>query len=213
MGLFQKRSDVGSNLPLYSLSQQHNLLVIGLGNPGKDYQSTRHNIGFSSLDHFARAHQAPDWAVKKKLKTKITMFNVGASRLILAKPTTFMNNSGEAVAALQKFYNINSKNILVVHDELDLNFGQLMLKFAGQSAGHNGVQSIIERLGDDFWRLRIGIKAKSFNKDTGSDFVLNKFSAAETKQLTNLYREVTALLTESAVSSDGPQADRRSFLV
>ena len=183
MALFQKKPDVSSSIPLYSIGTHRTLLVIGLGNPGAEYDGTRHNIGFVTLDDFAGRNDFPAWINKKDLKCHMTMQSMGQSRVILIKPTTFMNNSGEAVQAVQHFYKIDNGSTLVVYDELALPFGQLRSRGGGSDAGHNGVKSLIAHIGDDFLRLRVGIANEFSAKADASDFVLGKFTADEKVQL------------------------------
>jgi peptidyl-tRNA hydrolase, PTH1 family len=152
-------------------------LVIGLGNPGKKYRNTKHNIGFISLDSYAKS---------KKLKFKKSIkFNaelIEEQSYILFKPKTYMNNSGMAVEKVVNFYNIETEDILVIHDDLDLPFGKLKLKQKGGSGGHNGLKSIISYLGsEEFKRLKFGID-KNPDIDT-KDYVLKEFNKAQEKEV------------------------------
>lgn len=134
-------------------------LLVGLGNPGAQYQSTRHNAGFWFIDTLAEQLSAPPFKLDKKLSAYISKTQYNHRTLILAKPTTFMNESGLAVQALVRFYKIGIPELLIAHDELDLAPGTLKLKTGGGTAGHNGLKSIIKSLGQqaDFHRIRIGI--------------------------------------------------------
>jgi len=210
MGLFQKKPDVSSSAPLYTLGLNKNLLIVGLGNIGKEFEDTRHNIGFSCVDEFADSQEFDPWVDKKDLKSQYTTKNIGNTRVILIKPTTFMNNSGEAVQAASHFYKIAPDNILVVHDELDLPFGQLRTRMGGSDAGNNGIKSTIQHIGEDFGRLRIGIKVPTRMKM--SNFVLAKFSEEEQKHLPALKKEVITMLTEY-IYGDRLTAETRSFMV
>lgn len=214
MALFTRKPvQTSSSAPLYTVGSQRNILVVGLGNPGKEYAGTRHNIGFSSLDAFVRAHEAfGPWLDKKDLKCQITTAQLGTQRVIAIKPSTFMNLSGEAVQAVQRFYKISSADTVVVYDELDLPFGQIRLRSGGSSAGHNGIKSIIQHCGDDFKRVRIGINSEKRTKDNEKDFVLKKFSKEEQDQLNHLSREVTSILTEYVYGGDMP-SETRKFIV
>ena len=131
-------------------------LIVGLGNPGANYHSTRHNAGFWLAD--AIAH---DQAIALRHETRFhgesAKFHSSGRDVHILKPTTFMNKSGQAVAALSRYYKINPDQILVMHDELDLEPGDIRLKFAGGHGGHNGLRDIVNHLGKDFYRLRIGI--------------------------------------------------------
>src|SRR3989344_602311 len=157
MALFQKKPDVSNSAPLYTIGLNKSLLIVGLGNPGKDYVDTRHNIGFASVDNFVKQHELSDWVEKRDLKCLHSSGMVGDKRVIVIKPTTFMNLSGAAVGAVAHFYKINPADIVVIHDELDVPFGQIRSRQGGGPAGHNGIKSIIERVGEDFGRIRIGI--------------------------------------------------------
>jgi len=141
-------------------------LVVGLGNPGDKYENTRHNLGFMALDRFLKDYAPVEnttWSDEKKLKSDIAIINwqpkVGKmERIILAKPKTHMNNSGMAVALIADYYKIESENIWVAYDDLDLPTGSMKIRFGGAAAGHHGVESILASLNTDkFWRFRMGI--------------------------------------------------------
>jgi PTH1 family peptidyl-tRNA hydrolase len=148
-------------------------LIVGLGNPGREYEATRHNAGFWWVDEFARAHQLA-FKTESKFHGLFTRGQVQGRELFLLKPQTFMNVSGRAVGAVAQFYKkIEPANILVVHDELDLPPGGAKLKLGGGHGGHNGLKDIIAHLGtQDFWRLRIGIGHPGERGDV-SNYVLN----------------------------------------
>lgn len=158
-------------------------LIVGLGNIGKEYEGTRHNSGFMVLSSYAKQNDFPDWQEKAKFKAYIAEDFVGGKKVILARPTTLYNLSGEAVRALKDFYKLSNKDITIVHDELDLPFGTVKEKIGGGSAGSNGLKSIISHIGADFKRVRIGIKNEQLEKMDSADFVLAKFSSAEKKQV------------------------------
>lgn len=210
MALFQKRPDPSSHLPVYTLGLTRTLLIIGLGNKGKEYDGTRHNIGFAAVDELASKQDFDPWMEKKDLKCFLTSTTIGNSRVILIKPTTFMNLSGEAVQAVAHFYKVPNQQILAVYDELDIPFGQIRTRNGGSAAGHNGVKSLIQHTGEDFARVRIGIQAET--KMETSDFVLAKFSKAEQAQLPALLKETTAILTEYIHGGQLFQ-ETRSFLI
>jgi len=211
MALFQKKPQVQSSAPLYTLGSHKTVLIIGLGNPGKEYAGTRHNIGFAVLDDFAAKNDFPGWLAKKDLKCQLTSANLGENRVVLCKPQTFMNNSGEAAQAVQRFYRVYNQNTLVVYDELALPFGSLRTRLGGSDAGHNGVKSLIQHLGDDFGRLRVGIGNDMSQKADASDFVLGKFTKGEQPALPQVIREANALITEFIFSGQLPH-DTRSVL-
>jgi PTH1 family peptidyl-tRNA hydrolase len=212
MGLFQKKPQVSSSAPLYTVGLQKTLLVVGLGNIGKEYHGTRHNIGFAAIDEFASRLDFPSWVEKKDLKGYVSTQTVGDTRVILLKPTTFMNLSGEAVQAVSHFYKVPPEQILVVHDELDIPFGQIRTRMGGSDAGNNGVKSIIQQIGDGFGRIRVGVRNELAEKAASKDFVLGKFDKKEQEHLPELLRETTAILSEYAHGQ--PLAhETRSFIV
>ena len=156
-------------------------LIVGLGNPGDHYSTTRHNIGFQSVDRFAGEHGIT--LRQKRFNALVGNGLVSGHRVLLAKPLTFMNRSGEAVRALASYYELTPDSILALHDDMDIAFGQLRVKTQGGSAGHRGIASLIEHLGDDaFVRLRIGIGKPPPAIDP-SDFVLQRYNSEELKQL------------------------------
>lgn len=156
-------------------------VIAGLGNPGRDYRDTRHNVGFMAVDRIGEAY---DIRLSKFQSRAITGSGlVHGNKLILAKPQTFMNLSGEAVAALVRFYKIPFDRLLVIHDDLDLPFGVIRLRPSGGSGGQKGLASTIQRLGsEDFPRLRIGI-GRPAGRMQASDYVLQDFSNSERKEL------------------------------
>lgn len=196
--------------PLYTLGLNKTLLIVGLGNIGKKYEATRHNIGFICVDALATKLAADPWTEKKDLKAHLTQAMVNDTRVILIKPTTLMNKSGEAVQAVTHFYKIPPDNTLVVHDELDIPFGQIRTRLGGSAAGNNGIKSIIQHCGENFGRVRIGIQAET--KIDASDFVLARFSAEESEETPALIKETTAILTEYIYSGQ-LTAETRSFLL
>lgn len=211
MALFQKKPQVSSSAPLYTLGAHKTVLIIGLGNPGKEYVGTRHNIGFAVLDDFAVKNDFPGWLAKKDFNCQLTSQNLGENRVVLCKPATFMNNSGQAAQAVQRFYRVYNQNTLAVYDELALPFGSLRTRLGGSDAGHNGVKSLIQHLGDDFGRLRIGIGSESIQKTHASDYVLGKFTKKEQAALPQIIREAGALTTEF-IFSDQLRAESRRVL-
>jgi peptidyl-tRNA hydrolase, PTH1 family len=148
--------------------------VVGLGNPGNQYKGTRHNVGFEVVDELARR-----WNVGlKKWKSSADIGVVRARDVVLVEPRTFMNNSGEAVAAVMTFYRIVPEDVLVVVDEVQLPLGKLRLRRSGSAGGHNGLKSVIAHVGDQFPRLRIGVGRGDIEWDL-ADHVLSRFAPAE----------------------------------
>ncbi len=152
-------------------------LIVGLGNPGNEYVDTRHNVGFWFLDELAKMYHG-HFKKDKKFHGDTARVNIHANEVWLLKPDTFMNLSGQSLQALAQFYKIKLENILVVHDELDLEVGIARLKKGGGHGGHNGLRDISTRMGKDFWRLRLGIGHPG-DKSKVSGYVLNKPSKDE----------------------------------
>jgi PTH1 family peptidyl-tRNA hydrolase len=198
VALFQKRPDTGSRINYTSFGLNKTLLFVGLGNPGADYDGTRHNVGFLCLDEFARKNSFDPWVQKKDLKCLLTSQTLNDTRVILCKPTTFMNLSGEAVQAVAHFYKLDPNSIVVVHDELDINFGQIRMRIGGSSAGNNGIKSVTQHIGEDYGRVRVGIGPKMPEQIDAADFVLQDFNSDEQAELPALTREVSAVLSEYA---------------
>lgn len=213
MAWLQKRPQVSDSVQYYSAGLNKVVMLVGLGNPRPEYDLTRHNVGFLCLDAFVDSSDEMEaWVKKKDLKCLMAQGRFGDSRVYALKPTTFMNNSGEAVQAAANFYKVTPDHIVVLHDELDIDFGQIRLRVGGADAGHNGIKSVSQHIGKDYGRVRIGIGPKSPEKIDSTDFVLQKFGTAEQKQLPNLTRETTAIITEYLYGGQLPH-DTRSFLV
>jgi len=212
MALFQKRPQLGDSIQFYTLGQNKTVLIVGLGNIGKQYNGTRHNIGFAAVDDFARVNDFPDWMEKKDLKCHLTSHTIGDTRVILIKPTTLMNLSGEAVQATANFYKIDPGKIVVVHDELDIPFGQIRTRVGGSAAGHNGIKSVTQHNSDQYGRIRIGIGPKLHAAQDSADFVLARFSKEQEAQMPNLLKESSAILSEYVYSGQ-LLAETRSFIV
>jgi len=213
MALFQRRPQMSDPTNFYTVGLNKTVLLVGLGNPGKEYEYTRHNIGFLCIDEFVgKTDEMGDWMQKKDFKCLLASGQLGETRVLAIKPATFMNLSGEAVQAVSNFYKVPNGQILVVHDELDIDFGQIRLRIGGTSAGHNGVKSITKAVGEDYGRVRIGIGPKKPPRINSEDFVLQKFSAEQQKQLPNLIKEARAILTEYIYGGELPH-DTRNFLV
>ncbi|MDP2946323.1 MAG: aminoacyl-tRNA hydrolase [bacterium] len=184
-------------------------LIVGLGNPGPEHYNTRHNTGFLFVDALAEKLNASEFVYDKKLKTEISSSKllrqsresstksgqVPSSKVILAKPQTFMNKSGDAVLALSKFYKIKPENILVVHDDIDILWSNFKFSFGRSSAGHKGVESIIKALKTkNFWRLRIGIQPTLKKHTSANKVILKKFTPAEFKILNQTIKGAIAEL-------------------
>jgi PTH1 family peptidyl-tRNA hydrolase len=205
MGLFdRKRTNYYESQPLYTLGNSQTLLVVGLGNRGKEYAHTRHNVGFMTVDRYQTSHEFSDWIEKKDLNCYIATGNVGSTRVLLIKPTTMMNLSGEALQKVMHFYKLQSEDTLVVYDELDIAFGTIRTRNGGSSGGHNGIKSILTHTSDTFGRIRIGIGPRTPARMSTADFVLQDFSEDQKSALPKIIREACALIDERTV---GPLSD------
>ena len=164
-------------------------LIVGLGNPGPDYETTRHNAGFWLADHLADDLRT-SFALEKSFFGMVAKSRQGADNILLLKPNTYMNRSGQAVGALARFYKLTPEEVLVLHDELDLMPGQVKLKQGGGHAGHNGLRSIHGHLGDTYARVRLGIGHPG-HKDAVAAYVLHDFAKADAEWLEDLLRGIS----------------------
>ena len=158
-------------------------LLVGLGNPGKEYEKTRHNIGFMIIDNIVNEYGFT--SDKSQFKAIVNTGDINNSKIILLKPTTFMNRSGISVAEAAKFYKIPLSNIIVFHDDIDLETGKVKIKVGGGHGGHNGLRDIDLHIGKEYKRVRIGIGHPG-DKDKVSGYVLNNFLTEEEPKLKNL---------------------------
>lgn len=212
MAWLQRRPQVSNPVNFFTVGLNKTLLIVGLGNVGKEYEGTRHNIGFACADDFVAACDLGNWTQKKDLKCLMADGRLGESRVIVIKPTTLMNLSGEAVQAVAHFYKIPTAHIVTVHDELDVDFGQIRSRVGGSSAGHNGIKSVTKLLGDEnYGRLRVGIGPKKPAQIDSADFVLQAFSKTQQKSIAPLLKEATAMLTEFVYGGQ-LTVETRSFL-
>ena len=168
-------------------------LVVGLGNKGREYENTRHNMGFMLVDRYLQYKNITD-KFKEKFNAMYIETTINNEKVIFIKPMTYMNNSGIAVRAFVDFYKLNSEDILVISDDLDLDLGKFRLRRNGSSGGHNGLKSIISHLGtDNFKRLRIGI---SNDKDDVINYVLSKFSKRELNEIDTMFDTLVDVLDD-----------------
>lgn len=172
-------------------------LIVGLGNPGGHYQNTRHNAGFLALDFLAEKKDIP-FRNEKKFQAEIAELVIDGEKILLVKPLTFMNCSGESVQSLMKFYKVGPENLTVLHDDLDVKAGALKITDSSRSAGNNGVQSIIDSLGtQDFKRIRIGIGRPTETLGVcmaSHDYVLAPFTKEERERFDATLPEIQSLL-------------------
>lgn len=168
-------------------------LIVGLGNPGLKYEKTRHNIGFDILELLGRKVKIS--SIKEKFNGIIGEVTFNGEKIILLKPQTFMNLSGDSVGAIVKFYKIEKKDILIVYDDMDLPLGQIRFKEKGSSGGHNGIKSIITYIGQEFSRVKCGI-GKPVLKNGNIDFVTSKFSKEEQIIVNEMMIEATKCIED-----------------
>ncbi len=183
------------------------LLVVGLGNPGPQYAKTRHNIGFMVADLLAARIGAP-FKLHKKSGADVVTGRLGGRPVVLAKPRCFMNESGKQVGPLAKFYSVPAADVIVIHDELDIDFGKIRLKIGGGEGGHNGLRSVGNALGTkEFQRVRIGIGRPPGRKDPAA-FVLEQFNSNERNEVPTIC-ELAADATEALIELGVEPAQNR----
>src|SRR6185503_17578461 len=197
MPLFRRRGDQASSL---------DLLVAGLGNPGREYERTRHNAGWMVIDELARRH---DGSFRSKFDGQLSEVRLDGLRLALLKPETYMNVSGKSISAAGRFFKVEPKSLLIVHDDVDLEAGRLQARAGGGLAGHNGLRSIASALGtQDFLRLRVGVgRPGRGDRRPVADYVLSPFSPDE---------DVDALISRAAdavemIAREGVEPTQQRF--
>ena len=171
-------------------------LILAQGNPGADYASTRHNIGFSLLARYAHEHGAV-FAEKNKFRAYVAEVSIAGEKVLLAKPTTFYNETGLAARALVDFYKLNpTEDVLVLHDDIALPLGTLRTREKGSDAGNNGIKSLNAHLGEQYKRLRVGVWNELADRMGATKFVLGKLSADEQATLAKLQPHVAAIIDD-----------------
>ena len=186
------------------------MLIVGLGNPGKEYENTRHNAGFWCADKLA-SHFAVGFSPIRKYQAEIAVFKYNSDTHYLLKPLTYMNNSGEAVWAFLQDKNIETSQILVIEDDINLPVGKIRLRANGSSGGHNGLKSIISKIGEDFWRLRIGVGQPKEQANKGDEHsilishVLGEISPLEAQILRKVVDSVPDIV-QDWLSGNGMKA-------
>ena len=175
------------------------ILIVGLGNPGPEYKNTRHNVGFMVLDELLQKLELQPFKQEKKFNAELVVAQIDEQKVIMAKPLTFMNLSGEAVQNISNFYKINPENTLVICDDLDLPLNQIRIKKSGGAGTHNGLKSIVSYIGENFPRLRIGIESRGLSapqKQKTASFVLTPFTSEEKSTIQESITKATnAILT------------------
>jgi len=174
-------------------------LLVGLGNPGSDYAGNRHNIGFMAVDGIHRHYSFQPF--RTKFHGEVADGSIAGDKVFILKPTTYMNESGRSVAELVRFYKIETGNVIVLHDELDLSPGKIRVKKGGGFAGHNGLKSIADHIGLDFYRVRIGIGHPG-EKSRVTGHVLNDFSQSDQQWLDPLLGGMTTHIAK-LIEGDG----------
>lgn len=181
-------------------------IVAGLGNPGKQYEKTRHNIGFLVADKLA--DRAGVFSFTKQFKAEVAKIDAGGERAVLLKPQTFMNLSGESVQGAMAFFKSQKDEIVVVHDDIDLDLGRIKLKQGGGHGGHNGIRDISGRIGPDFYRVRVGVGRPGGPRSTSSH-VLGTFDASEQRALDRLVENAADAV--EMIIRDGLKAAQLKF--
>lgn len=173
-------------------------LIVGLGNPGREYEKTRHNIGFLTAQLLAKKTEpfaSSSFSYDRKLNAETLRTKVGETDLIIIKPQTFMNQSGDSVAKAMKYFDLKPRQVIVISDDSNLELGQVRARLGGDSGGHNGLKSIIERISTDFWRIRIGIGTN--DKISLENYVLQNPTADEQKIIMSTIDKAGDYLLES----------------
>lgn len=173
-------------------------LIIGLGNPGKEYESTRHNTGFILIDELA-AQFGASFQAKPKFKARIAETNMEGEKVLLVKPTTFYNLVGESIRTIRDFYKCDNSDILIIHDDIALPFGTIRTRLSGSDGGNNGIKSLNQHLGQDYARIRVGMWNEHHEDITATDFVLEKLSGDKQKALQALTKHSIIPLCESFI--------------
>jgi len=165
-------------------------LIIGLGNPDKKYESTRHNTGFMAVDRLG-----DQWQDKPKFHGQVSEKDRGGEKVLLYKPTTYYNDSGLGAQAVRDFYKLDNSDVLVIHDELALPFGTVRSRVGGSDAGNNGIKSLNSHLGEDYSRIRVGIGQED-RREVDIDFVLSAFNKRESEKLDEVFALTDQIIDE-----------------
>ena len=171
-------------------------LILAQGNPEPQFDSTRHNVGFFVIDHIANTYDA-SWANKSKFQAKIAEVTVAGEKVLLVKPSTFYNETGQSARSLVDFYSLNAaSDVLVIHDELALPIGTIRTRKQGSDAGNNGIKSLNNHIGPEYHRIRIGISNEHHMQVSDMNFVLSKFSKAEQDTLASELPEIEKYVSD-----------------
>lgn len=178
------------------------LIIVGLGNPGKAYEHTRHNLGYLALDSLVETFGEGEWEERKKFQSVVYEGRIVTVPVLFVKPTTFMNNSGEALRKIVDFYKLNpAEQIIVLFDDIDLPLGTLRLRKKGGPGTHNGMKSIVEQLGEDFPRLKLGLGSPPKTHDLAT-WILSGLSAEEGEAVEKMFHEMPLLLKDFVLEED-----------
>ncbi|MDD5760456.1 MAG: aminoacyl-tRNA hydrolase [Candidatus Pacebacteria bacterium] len=191
--------------------ENHQIAIVGLGNPGLSYQKNRHNIGYNFLNYLAKKLGGSEWKINKRCLAQISLTDLNNQKIILAKPTVFMNQSGKTVDLIRKFYNLSSQDIFIAHDDTDIRLGDFKIQYGRGSAGHKGVESIIQHLKSKyFYRLRIGVRPSlypSFPRQKAEKLVLKNFNDEENQKIEKIFPIIEEALMKTYIlnskQSDG----------
>ena len=177
------------------------IAIVGLGNPEDIHYKNRHNVGFMAIDNIVEYYKLGSF--KNKFQSNIIINKINDIPIIILKPLTFMNLSGNSVNQIVKFYSLNTENIIVIHDDLDIQFGRVKIKIGGGNGGHNGLKNIDSHIGANYKRIRIGIGHPG-NKELVNKFVLSNFNKEETivlkKLLTNISKNIENIINNNNIS-------------
>lgn len=199
-GMLDDRRSTSGESRLHSPDMVPSLIVVGLGNPGKSYERTRHNVGFMALDALHERYGIAPWALKQKFSAEVAEARMDAIPILLVKPITYMNRSGESVRKIVQYAKVSpAEHLLVLCDDIDLPLGTVRLRKTGGPGTHNGLKSLVEQFGEDFPRLRIGLGAQPPGADLKS-WILSKMTAEEERTLREAMDRIPALLTEFVFS-------------
>ena len=182
-------------------------LLIGLGNPDEEYYLTRHNVGFMMLDYLAKRNDSGEFELEKKFNALVSKGKMETAPVVLVKPLCYVNKSGEVAIKVKNFYKVKPEDVILIHDDLDIEFGNFKLSFDKNSGGHKGVESVMKSLKTKkFYRLRIGTQNSALKKaykfsekkkdEAIKDFVLGKFSKKETEELKTIFKAASERLSE-----------------
>lgn len=172
-------------------------LIVGLGNPGKKYNRTWHNIGFLAIDDIADTFNFDNFKSENKFKAEIATGQIGNNKIMLAKPQTYMNNSGESVGAIAKYYKIKPEDIIIIHDDIDLPLERMKIASESSAGGHNGIKSIIQHLKTkSFLRIKIGVATPKKEKMDSANYVLSKVGLLQSGKIKEIIKKTTSAVEE-----------------